>query len=139
MRLPTDRREIVRRRAKGLCEYCLCPEDFAVTVFSVEHIQPRSAGGTDDLNNLAFACQACNNYKYTGTEAIDPLTGTLAPLYHPRSQRWTEHFEWSRDFTVLVGISHTGRATVQRLRLNRQSVVNIRWLLRLIGEHPPIL
>ena len=30
---------------------------------SIEHIVPRSHGGTDDLDNLALACAACNSTK----------------------------------------------------------------------------
>lgn len=49
--------------------------------FSVEHIAPRSRKGTSTAENLAFACQGCNNHKYTRTEATDPATGDLVTLF----------------------------------------------------------
>lgn len=57
-------------------------------------------------------------------------------LYHPRQQLWSEHFVWSDDFTELIGISSTGRATVVRLKLNREGVVNLRGLLTEKNLHP---
>ncbi len=71
--------------------------------------------------------------------AADPLTGTTVPLYHPRQDRWEDHFVWSADFLAIWGLTPTGRATVEKLKLNRETVVNLRRLLREIGEHPPPL
>lgn len=65
----------VSERAKNCCEYCLSQARFAPEVFSVEHIVPRAKKGQTSLNNLALACQGCNNHKYTHTEAIDPVSG----------------------------------------------------------------
>ncbi len=48
--------------------------------FSVEHITPKSSGGTDDPENLAMSCQGCNNRKYTALEAIN--YGNLKSLQH---------------------------------------------------------
>ena len=31
--------------------------------FSIDHIKPKTAGGTDDLNNLVAACFRCNGKK----------------------------------------------------------------------------
>jgi hypothetical protein len=71
---------------------------------------PRSKGGTDKDDNLALACQGCNNRKYTHVEARDPVTGKLVSLYHPRRQRWADHFGWNEDrtyATVTVSASLT--------------------------------
>ena len=91
-RLHPQRKEQVVQRAKGCCEYFQSQEDFSPDSFSVEHIIPKSESGTDDLTNLALACQGCNNHKYTSTRGTDPLTGEIAPLYHPRQHNWSEHF-----------------------------------------------
>jgi hypothetical protein len=69
--------------------------------------------------------------------APDPVSGQPAPLYHPRRDRWDEHFAWSHDCTLIVGLTPTGRATIEVLRLNRDGVVNLRRLLYARGEHPP--
>jgi HNH endonuclease len=107
--------------------------------FSIEHIIPRSRGGTNELDNLAIACQGCNNSKYSHIYAIDPITGGSAPLYHPRQDRWKEHFGWSDDYAQLVGLTMVGRATIERMQLNREGVVNLRRLLYSVNRHPPNL
>ncbi|MEO1300160.1 MAG: HNH endonuclease, partial [Cyanobacteria bacterium J06636_16] len=99
---------------------------FSPDPFSIEHIIPLSRGGTNDLDNLALACQGCNNHKYIQTDAYDPISGVKVSLYNPRFHNWQEHFTWNQDFTLLLGLTPTGRATVDRLQLNREGVVNLR-------------
>lgn len=130
-------KQAVIHRARGCCEYCQSQARFATHPFSIEHIHPLSQGGEDTLNNLALACQGCNNYKYTKVEALDPVNGQPAPLFHPRQQYWIDHFRWADGFTHIVGITPTGRATVEALQLNRRSLVNLRRILFAAGVHPP--
>jgi len=105
--------------------------------FSIEHILPGSKRGPTDLDNLALACQGCNNHKYNKTHAPDPVTGDRVPLYHPRQQRWHDHFSWNHDYTLVVGLTPTGRATAAALQLNRPGLVNLRRILYAASEHPP--
>ena len=130
-------RDRIAERAGFRCEYCRCPQSHSPASFALEHIAPESGGGPDDESNLAFACSGCNSHKATAVEAVDPLTGASAPLFHPRGEQFDDHFHWSADGLRLEGTTATGRATVARLRLNREGVVNLRALLTLIGLHPP--
>jgi HNH endonuclease len=127
----------VRERAKSCCEYCLASLLFSTDFFSIEHILSISKGGLTELFNLAFSCQRCNIHKFTANQAIDPATGLMAALYNPRTDTWSEHFEWYENYTIIRGISPTGRATEKRLVLNRTGVVNLRGLLVEKGYHPP--
>lgn len=136
-RVTAEQRRTVIERARGCCEYCRSQARFAMQPFSVEHIEPLHRGGKTTLDNLALACQGCNNHKYTKTEGRDPVTGDIVPLYHPRRQRWRDHFAWNEDFTLVIGLTPTGRATVETLRLNREGLVNLRRILYAMGEHPP--
>ncbi len=136
-RISADLRQQVSVRAGGCCEYCRSQARYATQSFSVEHILPRVQGGATTLDNLALACQGCNNHKYDNVTAPDPVSGQVVPLYHPRRDRWDMHFAWSDDFTLMIGITPTGRATVETLHLNRDGVVNLRRLLYTIGQHPP--
>lgn len=129
-------RRAVELRAQGRCEYCHSQARFATQSYSLEHITPRSRGGETSLSNLAFACQGCNNHKYNRTAALDGLTKTVVPLYHPRQQRWQEQFTWDDRFEQVIGLTATGRATVEALKLNRPELVNLRRLLYAAGEHP---
>lgn len=127
----------VVERAKGCCEYCRSQVRFAMQSFSVEHIVPRSRGGKTEFENLALACQGCNNHKYTKTKGRDPVNGEIVPLYHPRLQRWREHFAWNEDCVLIIGLTPVGRATVGALCLNRDGLINLRRVLYITGMHPP--
>jgi 5-methylcytosine-specific restriction endonuclease McrA len=77
-------RQQVRERAKYLCEHCHSSEDASAARFEIDHIQPRSRGGTDLVVNLALACQRCNSYRYNLTEGTDPESQTSTKLFNPR-------------------------------------------------------
>lgn len=100
----------------------------------VDHIDP---SGGDTLDNLCLSCWNCNNHKRQATEAIDPDTGQLVPLFNPRSQVWSEHFEWINGSTTLWGLTGTGRATIVRLKMNRAVMVIARQRWVDGGYHPP--
>lgn len=136
-RLTPSQRAAVFERAHGCCEYCQSQERFSPDTFSVEHILPLSQNGPTISENLALACQGCNNRKYTATTALDPITHQPAPLFHPRQHHWGEHFAWNDDCTIVLGLTPIGRATVEKLQLNRVGLVNLRRILFALGEHPP--
>jgi HNH endonuclease/testis-expressed sequence 13 family protein len=136
--IPAALRRQVRARVRGLCEYCRCSALFTTAAFHCEHIRPREAGGETTLDNLAWACPWCNASKYTKTHAPDPQTGRLVSLFHPRRQRWARHFARSEDFIIIIGRTAVGRATVAALHLNRPELLNLRRVLRAVGEHPPM-
>lgn len=129
-------RKTVKNRAKYLCEYCLTPEYFCPDPFECDHILPVSKKGKTVLDNLALSCSGCNGLKYDTTEAFDPATGRNSPLYNPRKDAWAEHFCWNEYYTLIIGISPIGRATVLKLNLNRESIINLRAVLRQVGEFP---
>jgi HNH endonuclease len=105
-------------------------------MFSLEHIIPRSQGGNTSLNNLTLACQGCNNHTYNKTKASDPATHQLVELFHPRRQHWQERFTWDERVERIIGLTATGRATVEALQLNRPELVNLRRVLYAAGEYP---
>jgi 5-methylcytosine-specific restriction endonuclease McrA len=130
-------REQVIQRAKGCCEYCFAQQKFSMDTFSIEHVFPKSRGGSDDFNNLALSCQGCNACKSNRTEVIDPETKQTVPFYNPRTDIWADHFVWSEDYINLIGLTPTGRGTIAALQLNRPGNQNLRHVLHLFGEHPP--
>ena len=137
-KIPESVRRIVATRSGGSCEYCRCLEQFATQNFTIDHIKPKKEGGETILENLAWSCFGCNSYKHTKIQGIDPETGEKVFLFHPRQQRWSDHFIWSDDFLEIIGTTPYGRATVIILRLNRLGVVNLRHLLITANLHPPI-
>jgi hypothetical protein len=129
--------EIVRRvhlRAHFLCEYCQTSQRITGQAMHVDHIDP---DGDDTLENLCLACGNCNLSKARATSAPDPETGEVVLLFNPRTQIWSEHFEWTPDGTRLNGLTLIGRATIERLKINQDRVVDARVLWVFAGVHPP--
>lgn len=129
-------RRQVQGRAKGFCEYCRAPDNFATSSFHCEHIIPQKTGGTNSLDNLAWACPRCNNHKHAKTHAQDPQTGQRVPLFNPRLKNWNRHFMWSEDLLLILGRTRTGRATAEALNMNLPQRINLRRTLLSLGEHP---
>ena len=123
----------VRERDQHRCAYCRSFEALTVTSFEIDHIVPKSAGGQTTESNLCLACPTCNRYKGASQTAVDPETGEDVPLFHPRKDRWNEHFAWQDEQTRIVGLTPTGRATVAKLRMNRAQMVRLRGLWRKLG------
>ncbi len=117
----------VRERAGDRCEYCQLPqEDSPLAVLHVEHIVPRIHGGDDDLDNLALACVDCNLHKGTNLTGLDPDTGRVTELFHPRRHRWEDHFEWKGIH--LAGRTSVGRTTIRVLQINSDDQLALRSL-----------
>jgi hypothetical protein len=132
-------RKAACKRAADCCEYCQMQAKFSHDPFSGEHIIPVVKGGLDELENLAWSCLGCNLFKAIATHVFDLITGDLVPLYNPRIDKWADHFQWAEDFSLMIGKTPTGRATIVRLKLNRIGLVNLRKILVEAGKHPPLL
>jgi hypothetical protein len=96
-----------------------------------------SKNGQDTIDNLALACFHCNRKKSNNTTAIDPETGNEVELFNPRKNKWSEHFIWSKDGLKIIAITPTGKATIAKLDLNRDRIINIRAADKTINRHPP--
>lgn len=134
--LSNPMRQQVVMRARERCEYCQTQQAIVVAM-EIDHILPQSAGGKTTLDNLALACVGCNAFKLDFQTGIDSQTSEEAPLFHPRKQSWSEHFRWSEDGLRVVGLTAVGRATISRLRINRDAVVEARRRWVEAGWHPP--
>lgn len=120
-------RRLVRERAQVRCEYCLTPESVSFLPHEPDHIVAQKHGGATDESNLALCCSLCNKHKGTDLASLDPTSGEVALLYHPRRDRWAEHFQLAG--LRIEGVSPSGRATVRLLRLNRAECLDERALL----------
>lgn len=104
----------------------------------MDHIIPLAAGGASDSTNLCLACYRCNEFKGARTEARDPLSGDVTPLFNPNSQNWHTHFAWSTDGLLVNGRTACGRATIEALRLNNDWLLQARRIWIIAGIHPPL-
>ena len=125
-------REFVRSRALNRCEYCRLPQSAVEGTFHLEHIVARQHLGADDEMNLALACDRCNFYKGSNLSAIDPETGAVIQLFHPRQQIWEEHFEM--DGASIAGRTPTGRETIRLLNMNVHHRQQLRAALQALDE-----
>lgn len=137
--IPAELRRLVTARARHCCEYCSTQSRYSSDPLTMDHITPRSLSGPTLADNLALCCHGCNQHKARRTSALDPVTDSLVSLFNPRAQSWDAHFAWNNDFTLMLGLTPTGRATIAALQLNRLGLVNLRRVLYAVGEHPPKL
>lgn len=129
----TLRKQVIQR-AQHLCEYCLFHEEDGLNTFHIEHIIPLKHNGQTTLNNLAYACPFCNNFKGTniGTYLNDKQLSV--PLYHPRQNRWADHFFLAGS--VIEPLTQIGEATIKILILNEENRIFEHTLLQDIGRYP---
>lgn len=135
--IPDNLRERVRQAAGYQCGYCQTQELVVGYPLHIEHIHPQTQGGTSDEENLWLSCSVCNNFKGIQTEAEDPTTNQVVPLFNPRSQVWEEHFAWNESGTHINGLTPIGRATVNALKLNASFRILSRQRWVSVGWHPP--
>lgn len=132
---PVAMRRQVFERAKGCCEYCLIPNVATFAPHEIDHVIAEKHGERTALDNLALSCTLCNKHKGSDLASIDPETGKIIPLYHPRQDLWLEHFRLSgSEFMPLTPI---GRVTIHLLQLNRRDRVEERQLLLKAGMIKP--
>jgi len=123
-----DLEQLVWQRAQSRCEYCYFPSGYAEAPFQIDHIIALKHGGATESLNLALSCFYCNSHKGPNIASIDPTSGRLVRLYHPRRDRWATHFRW--EGAKLAGLTAIGRATERALWFNHTLVVETRtWLI----------
>lgn len=136
--IPKEIERRVRSTASNRCGYCLSPQHLVMARLEIEHIIPLSKQGSNDESNLWLACPLCNRYKSDKIAAIDPETGQEVPLFNPRMQVWSEHFQWADDGIRIIGQTAIGRATVAALHLSDDpDALEVRRYWVLAGWHPP--
>jgi len=128
-------RRAVAERAQHCCEYCGIVEDAVLAPHEPDHIIGEQHGGATSLLNLAYACFRCKRYKGPNIATQDPLTGHLVPLFNPRAERWSEHFQL--DGAVIVSLTPVGRGTALLLRVNDEQRVLLRAELLRQGRYRP--
>jgi hypothetical protein len=119
----------IAARAGHRCEYCRAPEAIFNLPFEVEHIEPRARGGHDDASNLALSCRACNVFKSHKNTYMDETSREVVALFHPRRDRWDQHFRADLETGRIEGLTAIGRATIACLRMNAtvQAAARLAW------------
>ena len=127
-------RTFVAARAMESCEYCLVHVTYTAFAHEIDHIVARKHGGATESENLAFACAQCNRFKGSDIAAMDPESGDIVPLYHPRTMNWGDHF--CLDGPRIAPLTATGRATERLMQLNQIDRLLLRKELLAKGRYP---
>ncbi len=126
----------VRQRARYVCEYCRLPEIHQPWPSEIDHIIARQHGGPTVLSNLALICLRCNLFKADHLTGADAATGLEVRLFHPRQDRWDDHFQLDAETGSLQGLTPVGRATVLRLQMNSPLQLEARRQWMCLGLFP---
>src|SRR5437870_3521279 len=102
--------------------------------FQIDHVIARQHQGQTILENLALSCLRCNAHKGPNIAGVDPATGQLTRLFHPRQDQWSAHFEW--DGARLIGKTAEGRTTIVVLGINHPAYIEVREALIKEGVFP---
>lgn len=134
--VPETLRQEVIERANHRCEYCLLHERDSIFSHEVDHIIPEKHRGETVSSNLCYACLECNRNKGSDFGSFDPETNEVALLYHPRHDKWSDHF--ALDNAQIIARSAIGRVTEFVLKLNAPKRLSNRKLLAKSGRYPPL-
>lgn len=130
MAISAEVRGAVRSAFEGRCGYCGVSETSVGGELEMDHYLPQAAGGSDDIDNLVYACTACNRFKGD----YCPVAGTPESLrlLHPRRDEASAHVVETENGR-LVGLTPRGWLHIQRLHLNRPQLVELRRLYRALS------
>lgn len=132
--IPADLRRLVISRAGCCGEYCRMNVGDRLLPFEIDHIIAEKHGGTTEAENLCLACYRCNGFKGSDIASADPDTGSATFLFHPRQQRWDDHFRLNGPF--IEPLTAEGRVTALLLRLNAPIQLAQRDALMKAGRYP---
>lgn len=89
--------------------------------FQIDHIIAEQHGGSAVTDNLAFACPHCNRQKGPNIAGLDPESGNLVRLFHPRDDVWSQHFEFQGS--LIMGKTAIWRTTIRVLAMNAEDLL----------------
>lgn len=137
-------REYLLQKWGRTCAYCGAKD----TPLEVEHIQPKSSGGSNRVSNLTIACHSCNQAK--GNQTVqeflrgkpDLLRQVLAQAKRPlkdaaavNSTRWALYRQL-KEIGLLIEVSTGGKTKYNRIRLG---LPKTHWLdAACVGDTPEL-
>jgi hypothetical protein len=113
----TALRDLVRQRYTFRCGYCGITEQETGARLTIDHYHPIAHGGTDDFDNLVYACHACNEFKGDWWHP-----GTTQRILHPLQDDLAQHYVEQENGT-LHPLTAEGIFHIDQLQLNRPPLV----------------
>lgn len=94
LRKPT--KSMIYLRDGNKCQYCSSTKNL-----TIDHVIPKSRGGTDDWSNLVISCSSCNTKKanrhleQTGMKLLKPPRAPHNPVFlhlkNHKNSEWSEY------------------------------------------------
>ena len=122
----------IQSRAANRCEYCRIEQSVYRARFQIDHVIALQHGALIQTENLALSCIRCNCHKGPNIAGIDPASGVMTRLFHPRRDEWHAHFSWK--IALLVGRTAEGRTTIELLAINDPEYIDLRKELMMDGS-----
>ena len=114
--------DAVSNRFQRSCGYCGVTEITVGGELTIDHYRPRAAGGSDDQDNLVYACVRCNQYKGVfWPDSTDLAHGRR--VLHPGVDDISGDVVTDENTGYLHGLTPTGVFHIALLRLNRPQLV----------------
>jgi len=123
--ISAELRRTVRTLYAFACGYCGVTETEVGSQLTLDHFQPQDAGGSDDIDNLVYACHACNLHKSNAWNPLNP------PILHPLRTEMRLHLQPLPDGT-LQGLTPEGIRHIEALHLNRAPMLERRKMRRFL-------
>ncbi len=127
-------RNLVAKRAEYRCEYCRLHESDSFLPFEIDHIISLKHGGGNELENLAYCCPHCNQYKGTDLTTFLSSYIDIQATFNPRLDKWEANFKGEEG--EILAKTRTAAATIKLLRFNEPDRLILRKLLFEIGRYP---
>jgi hypothetical protein len=103
------------------------------SLFHVDHIVPTarwseflegtllveplaSDRAANHIDNFAWSCPHCNTGKGDRTEGR--VSSSRFRLFHPRRDRWEDHFVLTGGYLIIEGVTEIGKSTAKVLGFN---------------------
>ena len=107
-----DKKSYLLERENGCCIYC--DIHASKTKMEIEHVIPRSRGGTDSLNNLVLSCHACNQTK--GNQDIQTyLRGKPSVLRRVRAHLGVDYRDAAHTNSIRLYVMNKLRAMAEAI------------------------
>jgi hypothetical protein len=120
MSITAEDRRAIRELYGHCCGYCGVSESGIGGELQIDHYRPITRGGSDDPDNLVYACVHCNRFK--GNYWPDEGDPKSFHILHPGEDDLPTHLQITASGRM-EGLTPRGWFHIQQLHLNRPQLV----------------
>lgn len=112
-------------RAGFRCEYCgkdLLSSLDEYDAWQIDHIVPKSAGGSEELANIALACRTCNHFKHSYAPIGSTRDERIADAKRYVLDRRRDKLRELNILRAIVGVEKIDALTQQEVQYKDETV-----------------